>query len=77
MAQLASEANRALQEQARGRADALARHQLEAVLKAEDITNYMSAKQAAEKMKLRLRPTKQCTKRDLRREEEVNQVQLP
>ncbi len=61
MAQLASEANRALQEHARGCAEALARHQREAVLKAEVISNHMSAKQATKKMKLRLRSTKQCT----------------
>ncbi len=61
MAQLASEANKALHEQARGYADALARHQREAVLKAEDISNYMSAKQAAETNKLIMLSTKQCT----------------
>ncbi len=60
MAQLASEANRALQEQARGYADALARHQREAVLKAEDISNYMSAKQAAEKHEAQT-AFKECT----------------
>ncbi len=48
MAQLASEANQALQVQAREHADDLARHQREAVLKAEDISSYMSAKQAEE-----------------------------
>ena len=48
MAQLAFEANQALQRQAQDHADATERLKQEAVLHAENMANYMSAKQAAE-----------------------------
>ncbi len=58
MAQLAGEATRALQEQAREHADVIARLQREAVLNTEIMASYMSVKQAvrAKKPKLCLTP---------------------
>ncbi len=54
MAQLAFNAQQALQQQAQEHADATQRLQQEAVLHAQNMSNYISAKQASEQQEARI-----------------------
>ncbi len=76
MARLVFEANQTLHRQAQEHADATARHKQEAVLHAESMANYMSAKQAAESKEAHIAFNNELQQRDLRKEAEVNQLQL-
>ena len=72
MAQLAGEATRTLQEQAREHADVQARLQREAVLNTANMASYMSVKQAAKSHHAQAVFDAETQRTNLRREEEVN-----
>ncbi len=79
VAQLAGEATRALQEQAREHADVQARLQRESVLKTENMASYMSVKQAALSQEAQVALAAiaaEMQQHNIRRDEEVNHLLL-